>query len=168
MSAESCCGAPVTPVVLPTGLARCTDPRVLAPKVEQRLMACLDRLTTRGFDPELFETYRSPELQAHYYAQGRTAPGPIVTHVADAMRGWHFYRLAADVVSRAHGWDSPAFFDALGECAGLSGLDWGGSWHMRDLPHVQFGTLKPSPSDRARTLYLEGGIEAVWREVGAL
>jgi hypothetical protein len=47
-------------------------------------------------------------------------------------------------------------------------LDWGGDWTVRDLPHVQWGKCKASPSYVARGLYASGDVEAVWKAVGAV
>jgi hypothetical protein len=49
-------------------------------------------------------------------------------------------------------------------------VSWGNcnDWHHPDLPHVEFGRCKDSPSDEARRLYSDGGVKAVWRAVGAL
>ena len=46
--------------------------------------------------------------------------------------------------------------------------DWGGEWSHPDYPHFQYGYCRPSPTQRARDLYAAGGLEAVWREVGAM
>ena len=55
------------------------------------------------------------------------------------------------------------------EIARSCGLDWGGDWiSFKDWPHFQFDTLKPSPSDRSIELYVNHGIAALWKEVGAL
>ena len=85
-----------------------------------------------------------------------------------ARHSWHFYGLAVDVISRRTQWDDPAFFRAIAVHLKAAGLDWGGDWSTPDLPHFHWGTLKASPSARARELYATGGREALWREVGAL
>lgn len=88
----------------------------------------------------LFETYRSPARQAALYAQGRTTPGPIVTHKRTG--GYHSDGLAADIVwfdadNRPH-WDGPeALWARLGHAARSQGLVWGGDWKFRDKPHLQ-------------------------------
>lgn len=59
------------------------------------------------------------------------------------------------------------WFKAVAEVFKRHGCDWGGDWKQADTPHFQWGRLRASPSDRARELLREGGMVAVWLEVGA-
>lgn len=119
-----------------------------------------------------FETLRTPERQEFLYQFGREYDDGrgIVTNAPDAFSSWHGYGLAVDVVEKdATPWDAPpSFWNAIGEAAERNGLTWGGRWRRPDLPHVQWGKCRISPSDRARALLAAGGLNAVWRAVGAL
>lgn len=122
----------------------------------------------------VFETLRTDERQRFLYGFGRdyddpTPRGPV-TKAQTAMGGWHFYGLAVDIVENdATPWVAPvAFWQSLGLAAERHGCKWGGRWPRVDLPHVQWGGCRVSPSRRARDLYTSGGREAVWAEVGAL
>lgn len=66
------------------------DPRFLAPlrRVAERLA------TEHGMRLDVVEGVRSPERQSELYAQGRTAPGPVVTWTTNSL---HLDGLAADV-----------------------------------------------------------------------
>ena len=153
-----------------TDLRPCHDLARLAPKMCAAVEAVLRDCEAAGLDAVVYETYRSQELQALYYARGRSVVPPEhpVTNVRDARSGWHHYGLAVDIISISRGWDVPeSWWDRLGAIGEAHGLTWGGRWKMHDLPHLQWGRCRDTPSDRARELLAEGGVEAVWREVGA-
>jgi peptidoglycan LD-endopeptidase CwlK len=147
---------------------RDTDISRLAPLFAARVAETLSRARMAGLDPVLFEGWRSDVRQRWLYAQGRTRPGDVVTNAQSALYSWHGYGLAVDVISRAHGWDDATFFERLARIAKGVGLDWGGDWSTRDLPHLQHGTLRAGPSAKARSILKSGGLYAVWEEVGAL
>lgn len=119
----------------------------------------------------VYESYRSNELQAVYYARGRTVkpPSSPVTNAMSNLYSWHGYGLAVDVIHRDLGWDAgDDWFQAVAAVFKRHGCKWGGDWTMADLPHFQWGLCKPSPSDVARTLIRTRGVRAVWEAVGAL
>jgi peptidoglycan L-alanyl-D-glutamate endopeptidase CwlK len=149
------------------------DLRFLAPKFGLAVAEALNRCWLAGLDPVVHEAVRSDARQRWLYGIGRGYtptgydPGATVTAVASALQGWHFYGLAVDLRSRSRGWDDEAFFAKCARHFEDCGLDWGGAWTHPDRPHFQWGTLRPSPSDRARALYRAGGLPAVWAEVRA-
>ena len=90
--------------------------------------------------------YRCPREQAKLYAQGRTAPGDIVTNArpGQSLHG-RCPSLAADVVPYPERWDSVEAFEALAPVVfeewdklhwskGFT-LRWGGHWPKPDRPH---------------------------------
>lgn len=142
----------------------------LAPKFRRSVLAAIASCNVKGLDAYIFEGWRSPELQALYYARGRTIIPPTkpVTNARSNLQSWHGLGLAVDTISRSKGWD--AGYEWFAEVAAefeLEGCRWGGTWKQVDLPHFQWGPCKPSPSDRARELYRTGGFQAVWEAVGA-
>ena len=143
-----------------------------APRFAAAVTWLLDDMRLAGWHARVFETIRTNERQEWLYGFGRywNDGRGVVTKAATAINGWHFYGLAADIVQDdATPWNAPkAFWNDLGEFAELRGLKWGGRWKMLDLPHVQWGNCRVSPSQRARDLWVRGGNAAVWREVGAL
>lgn len=91
-----------------------------------------------------------------------------MTNAKSNLYSWHGYGLAVDVISEKHFWNPPpGWWDKVAVIFKKHGCKWGGDWKARDLPHFQWGRCKPSPSDRARQLLMEGGLERVWKEVGA-
>lgn len=146
-----------------------SDLRLLAPRFGLALADALNALHRRGIDAVVYETLRTPARQAWLYAQGRTAPGDVVTNAATVWTSWHGYALAADVISASQGWGAPAeWWQAMTREMKARGLVCGADWQMRDLPHVQWGRpMRTSPSPRAHELYVAGGLAAVWAEVRA-
>lgn len=156
----------------PRAVPVCRDLAVLAPRFRVAVVRMLERMTARGLDPVVSETLRTSERQRFLYGFGRDYDDGrgVVTHSRDADETWHHYGLAVDIISARLAWDAPkSFWDALGAAARAEGLAWGGDWvSFRDLPHVQWGSpMRQSPSPRAPRLVAEGGLPAVWREVGA-
>lgn len=146
------------------------DLSILAPKFREAVEQAVADCKARGYDAYVYESYRSLELAQLYYARGRTIIPPVktVTNAPSNLYSWHGYCLAVDVISVAHGWDRPeSWFADVAESFGKFGCKWGGDWKFKDLPHFQWGSCKPSPSDRAREIIRSEGMEAVWRAVGA-
>ena len=142
----------------------------LAPKFAAALVATIEQCHAEGLDAVIFETTRSDALAQVYYRRGRPPsaefPSPV-TNAPDASWTWHGYGLAADIISASREWNAgQSWFTEMGRIAKANGLDWGGDWNHPDLPHVQFGTLKASPSEQSRSLY-PGHIAEVWALVGA-
>jgi hypothetical protein len=143
----------------------------LAPKFQAAVEQAIAEGQQRGLKPMVYETYRSPELQAAYFARGRTVvpPNSTVTNAQSNLFSWHGFGLAVDVIHQEKEWDVPeSWFTQVAECFRAAGCRWGGEWKMKDLPHFQWGLCKPSPSDVARSLMASGGMEAVWKAVGAV
>ena len=117
-----------------------------------------------GCDYVAISGLRDWSAQERLYAQGRTAPGKIVTK-ARPGHSWHNFGLACDfgvfmagkylddtdpkLAHRVHA--------ACGSIAADYGLDWGGSWpNFPDTPHSQAVpkgyTLAEARDRRARNL----------------
>jgi len=83
--------------------------------------------------------YRTAAEQDALYAQGRTAPGKIVTNAkgGDSMHNW---RCAFDIAfstSKGVSYDGP--WAMVGEIGRTLGLEWGGDWaDFPDKPHFQY------------------------------
>lgn len=175
---------------------RIRDESVLAPNFRAALDAAVDECHRSSItvtvdaepvvlplDVRVFETLRTDELQRIYYAQH-------VTNAATARYSWHFYGLAADLISARYEWfdgvkakaawpDANAraavaakWFRAVGEIAIKHGLEWGGNWHKPDMPHVQWGKCHDSPTEAPAVYDRAGGGDAgrraVWLATGAI
>ncbi|MCD9033447.1 peptidoglycan-binding protein [Luteimonas sp. Y-2-2-4F] len=133
--------APVSGDVAATGDAA-TDRRIagLHPEVRATAAAFVNRVEQElGIQLRVTQGYRSIAEQNALYAQGRTAPGDIVTN-ARGGSSYHNYGLAFDVVEvRPDGsvnWDTD--WAAIGRIGENMGLEWGGNWtRLVDRPHFQ-------------------------------
>ena len=111
---------------------------------------CLAHITAcknEGIDLIVTCTYRTPEEQDVLYAQGRTAPGSIVTH-AKAGQSMHQYRLAYDCVPVVNGkalWDaSSPIWAKVGALGKAQGMEWGHDWvQFKELPHFELRNGHP-------------------------
>lgn len=103
-----------------------------------------------GLELVIIETLRPWERQASLYAQGRTAPGEIVTNAAPG-RSYHQFGLALDVGIKPAGgkfswaWDKDpdlmAGMRRVAELASNRGIRWGGNFKsIVDLPHFEDGS----------------------------
>lgn len=118
---------------------------VLHPTVAALCRKHLDACAREGIDLLITSTYRDAESQNALFAQGRTAPGRIVTN-ARGGQSFHNYRVAYDVVPMQHGkplWDTTGedgkVWQRVGELGKSVGLDWAGDWiSFREYPHFQF------------------------------
>src|SRR6185295_20288503 len=80
----------------------------LAPKFKAAVEAAIQECNSvQGLDAMVYEGYRSQELQALYYARGRTIkpPNATVTNAPTNRYSWHGYGLAVDVVHRVKFWE---------------------------------------------------------------
>lgn len=153
--------AAAQPPVDPT--ARDTDLAHLHPSFREQVEGLIADLKKAGVPMKIFEAWRSPERQAHLFAQGRTRDlhkGTVTN--ADAWHSYHQYGLAVDMVidRPGHGmWETgtpaadgwwKAYHD-LAEKRGLERLSF-------EMPHVQPAGLRssqllsgeaPGPGDEA-------------------
>jgi hypothetical protein len=147
------------------------DLTLLAPRFREAVERSLVECRALGLDVIVYETFRSQEVQAEYFARGRTIipPSDTVTNAPSNLASWHGYGLAIDVISAARHWGpGPEWFENVAACFRANGCRWGGEWKRPDFPHFQWGLCKPSPSDRARELIMHGGPRAVWVAVSAV
>lgn len=134
-------------------------------------------LAAENIELRVTQGLRSWNDQAALYAQGRTAPGEIVTH-APPGHSWHEFGMAVDVApfdtagqpqwSEADPVWGPVWrrIIGLGESLGLySGDEF---VHCpKDDPHFQLtGCFPVSPSDEVRQIFLNAGMPEVWKEAG--
>ena len=124
----------------------------LHPALQARVRAFLLAAEDRGIFLRVTSAYRSYAEQARLYAQGRTAPGQIVTN-AQPGESYHNFGLAFDVVEIRSGqalWQNPRWRE-IGELGKSYGFAWGGDWKFKDLPHFQDGLGRSLAEWRALT-----------------
>jgi D-alanyl-D-alanine dipeptidase len=114
---------------------------------------------------------RTSAEQNALYAQGRTAPGHIVTD-AKAGESMHNYGLAVDVVPYLSGdggalnWtiETPQY-QAMVAAMKAQGLEWGGDWagDLGDFDHFQMAGLPASPNMAMLDDYNAGdALPSIW------
>ena len=93
---------------------------------------------------------RSWQEQAKIYAQGRTAPGKVVTNAKPGYSN-HNYGIAVDMGVFANGkyldasnpGKAEAFHREAAKIAEKYNIEWGGSWKsFKDYPHFEYRTGK--------------------------
>ncbi len=132
---------------------RCDDLEALIPAFRERVIEVVVDLEGQGFDPMVWETYRSAERIRILAARG-----------TGSMHSFHRLRCAADIISRSKMWRAgKPFWLALERAAEARGLTHGAGATRVDLPHIQavphgwYGTLarlEPAQVDRRVTDYL--------------
>lgn len=114
----------------------------LLPPVRERVERMIAACKAEGIDLLVTSTYRDNASQEALYAQGRTAPGRIVTN-ARAGQSFHNYRCAVDVVPIRNGkaiWNAKdPVWQRIGAIGKAAGLEWAGDWkRFREFAHFQY------------------------------
>lgn len=116
----------------------------LEPKAAELCRLFVAKCLAAGIDVLITSTFRDAASQAALYAQGRTAPGEIVTK-AEAGFSFHQFRVAFDFVPLLHGkpqWNAIGLFERCGAIAKEIGLAWAGDWSLfREYGHCQLPGL---------------------------
>lgn len=107
----------------------------------------VERCKAQGINALIICTYRSNEVQAKLYAQGRTAPGKIVTkskpgqsrhnRAVNGVPASTAFDFVPVVDGKAQWSETHPHWAAAGRIAKDLGLEWGGTWKFIDRPHVQ-------------------------------
>lgn len=121
----------------------------LHPDLQEPCMNFLDQCEKQRLDVFLIFTWRSPEEQDQLYAQGRTVPGKIVTHLK-GDKSLHCFVMNGVPASKAFDFGidddngkyitdgSDARYSQAGEIGKSLGLVWGGDWHsFKDPSHLE-------------------------------
>src|SRR5271170_6337054 len=143
----------------------------LYPRLKTAGQQLCQLLALKGIDVEISQGLRTWPQQATIYAQGRTTPGPIVTH-AKPGESFHQYGLAFDIdivtlsgldwTGNDSAWQAAI---AAGESLGLfSGSEWHGA--QMDRPHFQLtGPYGETPDDEIKSTFAAVGLQGVWDEL---
>jgi peptidoglycan L-alanyl-D-glutamate endopeptidase CwlK len=109
---------------------------------QERVKMLTDLAAAEGIGIHPISTKRSCAEQDAIYAQGRTAPGAIVSGAA-GCKSWHVWGRAIDLLAvrdgKVVGNTGDPVYDWLGAQAEKIGMVWGGkfSWG-RDAPHFEY------------------------------
>ncbi len=142
------------------------------PAFANKVRAAADELAAHGTFLLVVSGLRTAAEQDALYAQGRTAPGHIVTN-AKAGFSMHNYGLAVDIVPYLSGqagalnWrsDTPQFRSMVAALEKQE-LVWGGAWKsIPDFDHFQMPDLPVTPTAAMRADYKGGtpaALKALW------
>lgn len=116
------------------------DIKDLHPKVKAMAEKFLCECKAAGLNVTIYSTYRDHESQNELYAQGRTKPGKVVTKAkgGDSFHNWKVAFDAAPIVNGSIPWNDAKLFEKMGAIGESVGLEWGGRWKFKDMPHFQF------------------------------
>ena len=116
------------------------DIKDLHPKVKVMAEKFLSECKAAGLNVTIYSTYRDHESQNELYAQGRTKPGKVVTKAkgGDSFHNWKVAFDAAPIVNGSIPWNDAKLFEKMGAIGESVGLEWGGRWKFKDMPHFQF------------------------------
>lgn len=126
------------------------------------ILECQILAKAHGYEYKAISGNRTWEEQAKIYAQGRTAPGKIVTNAKPGFSN-HNYGIAVDMgvfkdgkyLDGSKPSEAEAFHRKAATIAEKYGIEWGGSWKsFKDYPHFEYKTGKTI--SQLRQMVLEG------------
>jgi len=111
------------------------------PTLADKARQLIAKAHAEGIDLVVTQGLRTIAEQNALYAQGRTAPGKIVTK-AKGGSSYHNFGLAFDIAVRnADGsidWDTAKLYSRVGQLGKSIGLEWGDDFKsIKDTPHFQ-------------------------------
>jgi peptidoglycan L-alanyl-D-glutamate endopeptidase CwlK len=141
------------------------------PGLASKIQQLAAQLEDEGILIRVVQGLRTVEEQDALYAQGRTAPGKIVTNCRGG-NSYHNFGLAVDCVPSVPGdtyipdWNAQhPTWKRMEELAAALGLQVGAQWRsFPDAPHFQINGRFPvgAPDDELRQIFQGGGLSAVW------
>ena len=126
------------------------------------ILECQILAKAHGYEYKAISGNRTWEEQAKIYAQGRTAPGKIVTNAKPGFSN-HNYGIAVDMgvfkdgkyLDGSKPSEAEAFHRKAATIAEKYNIEWGGSWKsFKDYPHFEYKTGKTL--SQLRQLVTEG------------
>ncbi len=116
------------------------------PELAAKVQAIIAAMGELGFVMIVTDGLRTTAQQQALYAQGRTAPGAIVTQADGELhrsnhqaRGGFGYAVdCCFVVDGKPSWNESLPWVLYGCMAETLGLTWGGGWKRPDRPHVEW------------------------------
>lgn len=115
--------------------------QTLNKKVQPLARKLIETAVDQGIYVKIICGRRTYEEQDELYAQGRTAPGNIVTKAKGGQSN-HNFGTAFDIgifdKSGKTYLDESPDYAKVGKIGEALGLEWGGDWKFVDEPHFQF------------------------------
>ena len=119
-----------------------SEPKILTLRAPVQALAreLIAQAANAGIALDVVQAFRSEKDQEAIYAQGRTAPGPIVSN-AKPGSSYHEWGLAFDVAIDKNGtptWPNTiALWNQIGALGESLGLTWGGRFPTPDYGHFE-------------------------------
>jgi peptidoglycan L-alanyl-D-glutamate endopeptidase CwlK len=139
---------------------------LLHPKLREKCDLLVSECRKQGINIIITQTLRTKAEQDAIYAQGRTAPGKIVTQVK-FPNSMHCWGVAFDIAVKIGNKVTldASHYKKVGPIGQKLGLEWGGGWkEFKDYPHFQL------PGMSVATLKLKYGTPekfiASWQKEG--
>jgi peptidoglycan L-alanyl-D-glutamate endopeptidase CwlK len=143
----------------------------LDPTLADKAQQLIDLAAREGITLQVKQGYRSPEEQERLYAQGRSAPGAIVTY-ARPGQSYHQTGKAIDVVPLKNGQpdDASPHWGRIGHLGKSLGLRWGGDFkRLNDRYHFELpreptaSGAAPAPTTGGLPARREPSVAFRWR-----
>lgn len=141
------------------------------PELAKRVASLFEQCEAQGIELRVTQGLRTWPQQAALYAQGRTAPGEIVTN-AEPGYSAHNFGYAVDVAPSENApmapfvpdWSSmDARWQQVLTIGTMCGLGEGAAWRtFPDRPHLYLHEMPADPDDNLRSLLAGGGLSAVF------
>ncbi|HYK43683.1 MAG TPA: M15 family metallopeptidase [Parafilimonas sp.] len=133
----------------------------LLPKAQIEARKFLQLCKNAGKDVRIISGTRTYNEQNTIYAQGRTTPGPVVSHARGGQSN-HNFGIAWDIGIFNNGSYSTndEEYISLAETIlpNITTLEWGGNWHsIKDNPHYQLKAVSNDVGD-IRLLFENGQV----------
>lgn len=111
------------------------DIKSLQPLAQKACELFLNTCKERNIPVFITEAHRSQERQNYLYEQGRSRPGKIVTWTKTSNHtGGYAWDIA---VNPPHDLYDSKIIAKAGAVAAELGIEWGGTWKEKDIPHFQ-------------------------------
>lgn len=139
------------------------------PELQEKAMLLIEECRKAGLIIELGECMRTIAEQDKLYAQGRTAPGEIVTYARGRnYSSMHQWGVAFDIIRNdgkgAYN-DSNGWFKKVGAIGIKIGLEWGGDWISPvDKPHFQLPYWGSTPAKLKKLYTTPTNFKKTWKE----
>lgn len=144
------------------------DVTQLHPDLQAKIRQMQAMCEAEGLPLGIGECLRSVEEQDALYAQGRTAPGNIVTYArGSSYSSQHQWGIAFDFFKNVpgHAFDDVGFFQTIGSMAKNLGLAWGGDWTSPvDMPHIYLPYWGDTPLALKRQYTIPANFFKTWQQ----
>lgn len=141
------------------------DIKQLHPEAQRLAELLVNECAAAGLKIKITDCLRDKAEQDALYAQGRTAPGNIVTNVKypSSMHNWGIAFDFCRNDGKGAYYDGDGFFKKVGAIGKKLGLEWGGDWKsIIDKPHFQLAGWGSTPAKLKSTYGTPEAYRKTW------